>query len=264
MNLAQVAHALGLISGAHVTGFFLVLARITPLFLLAPVFSSKLLIPQARGALAVALALGLSSVVEHGQTVPTDILAVAGLMIVNALVGLALAFAVGCVFAAVTGAGVLADGLSGFSFGSQVDPIYGNPGGTLTTLYSMIGMALFLAIGGDAWILRGLNATFIAVPLTHPLSPAAIRGMVSGAVSDVAVVFLGAVEVVAPVMLAVIIGDVAFGLVSRVAPQLNVFSVGFPVKVGIALLVVGISLPFLANWMSGQLQDTVTSVLTTI
>jgi flagellar biosynthesis protein FliR len=264
VNAPALANALALISAGHVTAFFLVLARVTPLFLIAPIFSSNLLLPQVRSVLAVALALGLSTIVGHGQPAPDGVLQLIGLMLVNFIVGLALAFAMACVFGAISSAGVLADNFSGFSFGSQVDPIYGNPGGTLTTFYSMIGMALFLAVGGDAWALRGLNATFTAVPLTAPLSVAHLHGIVDMAVSMVGLVFLGAVEVVAPVMLAVVIGDVAFGLISRVAPQLNVYAVGFPVKVGISLLVISVSLPFLAGWMSSQLASAVQTVIQTL
>jgi flagellar biosynthetic protein FliR len=243
---------------------FLVLARVTPLFLVAPMFSSNMLIPQVRAVLGVALALGLTTVAGHGQAVPSSVMPVIGLMLVNFVVGLALAFAVCCVFAAIQGAGTLGDALSGFSFGSQVDPVNGNPGGAITSFYGMIGIALFLAIGGDAWTLRGLAATFHAVPLTSPLTGAMVHGITGGAVSVVAVTFVGAVEVIAPVMLAVVITDIAFGLVSRVVPQLNVFAVGFPVKVGVSLLVIGVSLPFIAGWLSNQLQASLTTVLQTI
>ena len=58
-------------------------------------------------------------------------------------------------------------------------------------------------------------------------------------------------------MLAVIVTDIAFGMVSKVVPQLNVFAVGFPFKVGVALLVVGVSLPFIGGWMNNQLADSV-------
>ena len=87
----------------------------------------------------------------HGQHIPTDPLAVAGLIVVNMLVGLPLAFAVACVFAAVQTAGGLADIVSGFSFGATVDPINGNQGGAFAELYGLVGVVLFLAIGGDAW-----------------------------------------------------------------------------------------------------------------
>jgi flagellar biosynthetic protein FliR len=63
------------------------------------------------------------------------------------------------------------------------------------------------------------------------------------------------------VLVALLVTDVAFGIVSRVVPQLNVFAVGFPVKVAVALLVVGASLPFAANWISEQLSVSVGAAL---
>ena len=70
-------------------------------------------------------------------------------------------------------------------------------------------------------------------------------------------IFTAAVEVAGPVMLALLVTDIAFGLVSRVVPQLNVFAVGLPVKIGIALLLVAATLPFLAGWLTSSLQDAV-------
>ncbi len=65
-------------------------------------------------------------------------------------------------------------------------------------------------------------------------------------------------------MLALILTDAAFGVVSRVVPQLNVFAVGFPAKVVVGLLLVGASLPFVAGWISGELQQDVGSALQAI
>jgi flagellar biosynthetic protein FliR len=65
-------------------------------------------------------------------------------------------------------------------------------------------------------------------------------------------------------MLALLITDVAFGMVSRVVPQLNVFGVGFPVKVGVALLIVSAALPFIGNWMSDQLASSVGTALSAL
>jgi flagellar biosynthetic protein FliR len=62
-------------------------------------------------------------------------------------------------------------------------------------------------------------------------------------------------------VLAVIITDAAFGVVARVVPQLNVFAVGFPAKVTVGLLVIGVSLPFAAGWISDQLQQSVSVAL---
>jgi flagellar biosynthesis protein FliR len=256
LTLSHIITALG--GGQPVTGFFLVLARITPLFVVAPLFSSTMIPNPVKGVVAVAFSIGLTGIAMHGQHIPGDPLSVAGLIIVNLLVGLLLAFVIAGMFAAIEVAGGLADIVSGFSFGATVDPINGNQGGTFTELYGLIGVMLFIAIGGDAWILHGLARTFDLVPLTKGPH---VASMVTGAEAAISSMFIAAVEVAAPAILALLITDVAFGLVSRVVPQLNVFSVAFPLKVGVALLVVSASLPFLGGWMSDQMYSSVATAL---
>jgi flagellar biosynthetic protein FliR len=118
----------------------------------------------------------------------------------------------------------------------------------------MVGTAIFVAIGGDGWALKGFGRTFQLVPLT---GTPPLRSIVSGSVSLFANVCTAALEIGAPVILAVLVTDIAFGMVSRVVPQLNVYAVGFPVKVGVALLAVTASLPFLGGWMTTQLAGSV-------
>ena len=107
-------------------------------------------------------------------------------------------------------------------------------------------------------MLKGLQATFVAIPITR--SPR-LTPLVAGAVQEMGSVFVGAVEVAAPVLLALVVTDIAFGMVAKVVPQLNVFAVGFPVKVGVALLVVMASLPFLGGWITSQLDASVGTAL---
>jgi flagellar biosynthesis protein FliR len=258
MNQLTLSTLLNEIGSDKVTGFFLVLGRVSPLFLLAPLFSSKMIPGRVKGIIAVGLSIGLTPIAVHGQHLPTDPMAVAGLLVVQVLVGLAFAFAVGMVMAAVEAAGSLTDMVAGFSFGSVVDPINGNAGGAMTNLYSLVGLAMFIAIGGDAWTLRGLQRTFDLVPLTK--APA-IATLTSGVEQAFGTIFVAAVEVCAPVILALLVTDVAFGMVSRIVPQLNVFGVGFPMKVGVSFLVVAASLPFLGGFMSDQIANVVGTAL---
>jgi flagellar biosynthetic protein FliR len=258
VSAASLTALVGQLGPAKITGFFLVLARVAPLFVLAPLFSSKMMPARVRSIVAVALALGLTPVALHGQAIPTGVLSVAALMIEQILVGLAFSFAVGAVFAAIEAAGGLVDLTAGFSYGSILDPINGNQGGTMSGLYGIVGLALFIAIGGDAWTLRGLGRTFDLVPLTH--APA-IASLTAGVMAAFASIFVAALEVAAPALLALFITDIAFGMVSRVVPQLNIFAVGFPLKIGVAILIVGASLPFVGQFMSGQIASAVTGFL---
>jgi flagellar biosynthetic protein FliR len=246
------------IGGAHVASFFIVLARVSPLFFIAPLFSSRMIPRRVRAIVAVALAFGLTPVASHGVQVPDQPLAIAGLIVQSMLVGLAFAFVVAAVFAALSHAGAIIDGIAGFSFGSTIDPINGNQDGVLTHLYNTVGVMIFITIGGDAWMLRGIARTFTLVPIDKGPQIPSLVGAASSAFGQM---FVGAVELAAPAMLALLITDVAFGMVSRVVPQLNVFAVGFPMKVGVALLVVAGTLGFFGNWLSDQLMNSVGSAL---
>ena len=155
-------------------------------------------------------------------------------------------------------AGNFLDTFIGFSFGAIVDPISGNPGGALNQLYGLVGVAIFVAIGGDAWVIQGLARTYDAVPL---LEAPEISSLVEGAQIAFSGIFGAALQVCAPVLLAIVLTDAAFGVVSRVVPQLNVFAVGFPAKVTVGLLLIGVSLPFLAGWLDDELQRSVGSAL---
>jgi flagellar biosynthetic protein FliR len=204
------------------------------------------------------MAVGIAPIALHATHIPTDVLGYAALMGKELLVGLAFSFAVGALFAAVSVAGSFADTLVGFSFGSLVDPVTGNQGGVLAQVYAMVGLLVLVAINGDAWIIQGLARTYEAVPLTAMPD---LRSMVAGAESAFTGIFAAALEVCAPIVVAMLLTDTAFGLVARMMPQLNVFAVGFPAKVVVGLLLLGASLPFAGGWIADALQGSVASAL---
>ena len=253
-----MSQLLSRLAGGELAGFILVLARVTPLFLLAPLFSSAMIPPRVRTVIAVGISIGLTPIALRGQHIPTDALALAELVVEGLLVGLGFSLALAVLLAAIESAGAFVDVISGFSYGSLINPLNNNNSAVMARFYSLVGTLIFLVIGGDGWTLRGLGRTFALVPLT---SAPRLGSLVGGAEHVFSGVFTAAVEVAAPVLVALLITDVAFGVVSRVVPQLNVFAVGFPAKIAVALLVVGASLPFLANWINGQITVSVGEAL---
>jgi flagellar biosynthetic protein FliR len=242
-------------------GFILTIARIGPLFVIAPLFSSRMVPVRARVIVALGLAFGLAPLATHGQTIPTDMLSITGLLLKEILVGLAFAFAISALFAAVSTAGTFLDTQIGFSFGSLVDPVNNQQSGLLAQVYGLVGVMVFVVIGGDAWLIRGLAKTYDVVSLTQLPD---VGAMTAGAAHAFGQIFLSAIAVSAPVLLAVIITDAGFGVVSRVMPQLNVFAVGFPAKILVGLLLIGASLPFVAGWIGDQLTQSVSDALKTL
>jgi flagellar biosynthesis protein FliR len=242
----------------RVLAFFLVLARISPLFLLAPLFSSKMVPARVRAVVAVGLAIGLSPVVGSATQLPTDVSGIASLLFKELLVGGAFAYALAATFAALSVAGSFLDTTIGFSYGSVIDPVNGNQAAVLSTAYSMIGLMVFIAIGGDAWVIKGLARTYDVVSLTQYPS---LGHLVQGASGAFVKVFTAAIEVAGPVLLALVLTDAAFGMVTRVVPTLNAFQVAVPAKVVLGLLLIGASMPFVAGWLGTELQADVRTAL---
>ena len=249
------------LSQGQTAGFLLVLARVSPLFLLAPLFSSKTMPPRARGIAALAIAMGIAPLAMRGHQVPLDALTLGELAIKEVLVGMAFAFAIAAVFAALQVAGSFLDTFTGFAYAAIVDPLTGNQSAVIHHIYTMIGVAIFVAIGGDAWTIQGLARTYDAVPL---LSMPDLGSLVGGVNDAFVSIFRAGLEVAAPVVLAVVLTDAAFGVVSRVVPQLNVFAVGFSAKIAVGLAVLAVSLPFAAGWLNDELQQSVRAALETL
>jgi flagellar biosynthetic protein FliR len=246
----------------RVVAFFLVLARISPLFLLAPLFSSRMVPARVRGIVAVGLAIGLSPVVTAGHaTLPTDVMGIGSLVLKELLIGAAFSYALAATFAALSVAGSFLDTTIGFSYGGLVDPVNGNQSAVLSTAYSMIGLMVFIVIGGDAWVISGLARTYEVVGL---LDYPSLGHLVAGTGQAFVQIFSSAIEVAGPVLLALILTDAAFGVITRVVPQLNVFQVGLPAKVVVGIVLIGATMPFVAGWIADQLQADVGAALNTL
>jgi flagellar biosynthetic protein FliR len=108
------------LEGNELAGFILVLARVTPLFIIAPLFSSAMIPVRVRGIIAVALSIGLTPVALHGQHIPSDAVQLGALIVQGMLVGLAFAFTLSILLAAVESAGSFIDVTSGFSYGALI------------------------------------------------------------------------------------------------------------------------------------------------
>jgi len=120
-------------------------------------FSSKMVPSRVKGIAAVGLAVGMAPLATKGQHVPLDVMSLVALIAKEFLVGLAFAYALSVLFAAVSAAGSLADTFIGFSFGALVDPVTGNNASVLSQAYSLVGIAVFIAINGDTWVIQGLT-----------------------------------------------------------------------------------------------------------
>ena len=214
--------------------FGLMSLRIGALFATAPVLSSRNVPMRVRGALTVALSLAiLPLAAEAAGPIPTDGVTYVVLALKEVMIGATIGLIAQMLFAAVQLAGSFIDISAGFAIATTIDPVNNTNLTVLGRAYSMIVTAAFISVGGHLFLIQGVLASFTLVPATHmPEMGVFVQGVTQGAAG----LFVIALQLAAPLMAALFISDVAFGIMSRAAPQMNVFAVGLPFKVAVALV----------------------------
>jgi flagellar biosynthesis protein FliR len=245
-------------AGTEVVAFVLVLGRVAPLFLLAPIFSSAIVAQRAKFLLAAGIAIAITPVASHGRTIPTDPF-VFGLTLAQEVgIGIAFALALGALAAAVGAGASLLDTLVGFSFGALVDPMTGNQNAILGQVYSLFATMIFLVFGGLGLMIMGLAQTYTLIPLGTFPSTSMLAELALHSIEQIPIIGL---ELAAPVLLAVIVADAVFGIVARAVPQMNVLVLGLPAKVLLAFAVIGASLPFVGLHLEDDLTHSISDSL---
>jgi flagellar biosynthetic protein FliR len=246
------------VGGEQLAAFVLVLARVGPLFFFAPILSAKMIPPRAKLIAAGAISFALTPLALRGAHVSTDAFDLVGLMLKETTIGIAIAYVIGALGAAVQAGAALLDTLIGFSFSSLVDPITNMQSAVLGQLYSLFAALVFVVTGGAETMVMGLARSYDIVPLD---ATPTVGTLTSLAVSGFVPIVTVGLEVAAPGIVALVVTDAGFALVARAVPQMNVFVVGLPAKILLGFATIAASLPFLAGHLQGQLEGAVVQAL---
>ncbi len=228
--------------------FLLITARIGGMLATAPPFAGGTIPVRIKAGLAVVLAwVALPLTPGAGQQLPTpQALEIVLLGAKEVLIGVAFGLIVRIVFAAVSYAGGLIDINAGFALAQTIDPVSGATISVLGRWYGLVATAVFLAIGGAQWLSAGIIRSFELVP---PLATPDMTALVAGVAAAADDMLLIAVQIAAPLIVALVITDVALGLLSKAVPQMNVFIVGLPLKIVVALAGTAILLPSFVTYI---------------
>lgn len=221
------------LDGGWLEGVALACLRITAFLVVAPPFSHQGIPIRIKAMLGVGIAVAVVPTVQHGygmQELGPFLLS----MVSEALTGLALGFMVSLVFAGVQAAGGLLDLFGGFQLAAGYDPQMNVNGAQFTRLLQMTSLALLFASDGYQLVLGGLVRSFSAVPLGGRIDMAHVAQTLATGLSQM---FLSAVQIAGPLIIVLVLADVGLGLLTRIAPSLNAFSLGFPLKIFVTIMV---------------------------
>ncbi len=233
------------ISMAYAQGFFLALTRILAIFMTAPILSNRLIPTQVKVGLGVLLTLILMPLqTDMGPVQPL------GAFLVDIgrelIVGLLVGFAGQLVFAAFQVMGDMMGIGAGLQAAQLLNPTLGTTGTALEGFYALLAVLLFLTIDGHHQVILALQRTFEVIPLrTFDLSTLGPERFIALSTQMLA----AALQMALPVIGAVLVADVALALIARVVPQMNVFFVGAPLKLGLALAALALGLPLILPLM---------------
>jgi flagellar biosynthetic protein FliR len=208
---------------------------------LAPPFNSAGIPMAVKGALALALSLVVFPQIS-GQVPEVT----AGFLIVSAIteaaIGVALGFVVQVLFTAVQMAGDLIDMAGGFSLQPAFDPLSLSAHATIGRLHHLLATTLLFTSGGHLMLVRGFVTSYRGMPVGGSIPTDQIGQALITAFS---MMFLAALQIAGPMIAVLLLADIALALLTRAAPALNVFAIGFPVKIMVTLVLLGLTFPLL-------------------
>jgi flagellar biosynthesis protein FliR len=235
-----------------VYAFALALVRATAWIFISPPFNTRIVPTAVKAGLAAALALAAVPHVK-GTEVPIGTAPFFGALVTQAVVGVALGMITLLLFNAIQAAGSLVDIFAGYSLAAVYDPLADHSAAVFGRFYQLVAATLLFATNGHLLLVNGFFRSFDAIP---------VSGLAAGDMADVltkniGVFMIAALEVAGPVLACLFLSEMTLGLLARAAPSLNVFSLAFPLRIVVALLLVAIALPLVTPALDNLLRTAV-------
>jgi flagellar biosynthetic protein FliR len=231
--------------------FAVLLIRPGMLIAVAPGIGGAFLPTPAKIGLTVFVALGLLPAVSIPSVGAGTTLT--ALIARELAIGLALSLALRALVSGVEFAGFLSGYQIGFSYGATIDPQSGVSNTMLATFYAMLATMALLAVNGHHMLLRALAESYRGLPI----GTGGIDQSLLVAVRDLlGLVFVVGARLAAPIVIVLLVVEVAVGLVSRVSPILNFMVIGYPIRLVVGLIVLALLVPTIPAVVTSLLEGT--------
>ncbi|MBH38149.1 hypothetical protein CL658_03860 [bacterium] len=239
--------------------FFLIFARFSGLVLVSPFFSMKSLFSLAKVSFVFWVSVLIMFVVPLPQSLPNSLFIYFFALMIELVIGLIIGFTANLIMMAIEFGGAIMDTQAGLSSASVLDPTSGKNAALLELLMKYLAIMLFLIINGHHMVLSAVFESFSIMPLGQPVDFSAGSQYL---VSLGSALFLIGLKLAAPIILVIFIVDFSFGILNKVAEQVNVFQLGFQVKPMVAVIIfLGIA-PNFGNILVGIIETVMNSLVT--
>ncbi len=225
----------------------LIMFRTGAMLMIIPVFGHVAIPRILRVWLIIILALIIfpSKPVFEIQP-PSTTIQLAIIILIELAIGFAIGFAVIILFSAVQFAGHLIGLEMGLAVASILDPMGAGEISIIGEFYYLLSLLIFLSIDGHHYVIEALVRSFELIPLGGGVFDAGLGEYILTLTGNL---FVIAIKLDARVIITLFIVNVVMGIVARTVPQMNVFIVGFPLAIGVGLIMISFSLPFFKTFL---------------
>lgn len=228
--------------------FLLALVRAGAWATVAPPLNTRIIPVRIKTGIAVALAIAAVPHVKANE-IPLDFWPFIMAVVTNVVIGLVLGFLAQLFIAAIQTAGAIIDVLGGFSISQALDPLLNFQTSVMGRVYQLIATTLLFVTGGHLLLIRGFLTSFEATTVVAP----SINTIAHLLVRDIGVFAVASLEIAGPLVATLFLAELVMGVMSKAAPQMNVFMIEFPFKILLVLLLVGFAIPYLPGALDSLL-----------
>lgn len=228
------------ITAGQIEIFILIFLRVSAIIITIPILGNASVPMRVKGGLSVVVALLLVPFVQY-DAVPIKLPMLVVQMCGEVLIGIVIGFAGRILFAGVQLAGQLVGFQMGFAIVNVVDPVSSSQVSIIAQFQYLLALLIFLAVNAHHIFLYAIAESYQVIP---PLGFHYSGPLMESIIELSKSIFVVAVKTGAPVMAILLFASVGLGLISRTVPQINVFIVGFPLKIAMGLIGIGLTLPY--------------------
>jgi flagellar biosynthetic protein FliR len=244
----------------YIAQFFFPFLRIMAMMAVVPVLGNRAIPARVKIALAVLITIASAPLLPEQYSAPVDSYLGYVTIIREILIGAAMGLTVRLIFAAIEMGGEIAGLQMGLSFAGYIDPSSGSNNTAVSSYFGIMAVLLFLSINGHLLLISGVVNSFQYIPVGAGDD---LLGISKTITQMGAKIFSVALSISLPIIVTLLVVNIGLGIMSRIAPQLNVFAVGFPISLAVGLCAVLLLLPYMERPLRILLEQS-TSMLSRI
>lgn len=239
----------------HFMIFIMILVRISGFFVTVPIFSGRNIPRQVKIGLIVILATLVLPVLTLKEIppLPNDVWGYAFIVFKEFILGLIMGFVASLIFMAVQMTGFFLDTQIGFGVVNIMDPLQGQQLPLVGNFLYILSIFVFLILNGHHVLITLLVYSFKLIPIGMVAIKTSIAGEIAKLSTDLFIVTL---KISLPVLVSLMLIDLALGILSKFMPQLNIFVVGIPIKLFVGVFMLALMLPAYVHFLEVMFNET--------